>query len=55
MLKNFLIDFALWMAERRGSQAESYHESSAWWADLSQSLEDGVPFCEVRARREVKQ
>jgi len=55
VLKNLLIDFALWMAQCRTRQAEDCHESSAWWADLSMSLEEDVPLRVVRSRREARQ
>ncbi len=52
VFKNFWIDFALWMAERRGRQAVVKLAASEWWQDVSEALEDGVALHVVRARRE---
>lgn len=50
MLKDIVINFALWMSVRRAKQSETKLMASTWWSDLSEAIEEGISLREVQAR-----
>jgi hypothetical protein len=50
VLKDLIINFALWMSVRRAKQSENKLNASTWWSDLSEAIEEGISLREVQAR-----